>query len=326
MAITLLATGGVLPQQVKTNSDLEKSVDTSDAWITKMTGIKKRYILADTESFIEHSYRAACIAIQQANIEMAGIGLIIMGTSTPEQIMPSSAVILQGLLGIKNCIAFDLQAACSGYIYSLINAYYIMQARPDIRYALILGCDAMSRIIDWQDRTTCVLFGDGFGATIIGRDSDPNRKGIFYSDLGATGSDQTYLQVPWGVGQGYAALERGIKPYMLMNGRDVFKSSVTYFTQSIKKALVENQLTANDVAWIIPHQANIRIIQAVAENLQVSLDKFVVTLDQHGNTSAASIPLALDELLRGAKARRGDLLLLAGFGAGYTWGVVLLEL
>lgn len=322
MGIRILSTASTLPERIVTNAEMEKIVDTSDEWITKMTGMKERHFLSGSESFIGCVFETSKNAIAEANLVPNDIDLIIIGTSTPEQIMPSTASILQGMLGIKNCIAFDLQAACSGFVYALTSAYYFMQANPAINKALVLGADALSKVLDWKDRTTCVLFGDGFGGVVIGRDA--NSKGILFCELGCDGAGKEHLEIPWGVAQG---MDKSYEEnhYLIMNGREVFKNSVTYFTQIIQSALEKNHYTIDDIDWIIPHQANARIIQSVAERLNLPAEKLVTTLDKHSNTSAASIPLALDCVVKEGKIKRGDKLMLVGFGAGYTWGVVILE-
>jgi len=322
LPIQILSTASVLPAKVITNTDMEKYVETSDEWITKMTGIKERHVLSGSETFISLSHAAAKLAWERAALDPAQIDMILIGTSTPEQVMPSSATILQGLLGIKSCIAFDLQAACSGFVYAMTTAYYFMQSDPSLKNALVMGCDALSRVLNWRDRSTCVLFGDGFGGVILGRGEDG--QGIISCELGSDGTGKKDLEIPWGVAQGYAAHTEA-NQYIIMNGREVFKNSVTYFTQIIQGALAKNNLSTDAIDWIIPHQANKRIISAVAERLNVSADKIIMTVDKHSNTSAASIPLALDECVNIGKIKRGDKILLAGFGAGYTWGVVIFQ-
>lgn len=325
MAIKVLSCSSVLPKKILTNVDLEKIVDTTDEWITKMTGIKERRVLGEDESYLECAVQTAKQAVENAKIDPVEIGLIINGTSTPAQVMPSTASIIQGRLGIKNCISFDLQAACSGFVYAMATAYYFMQSNSSIRYALVMGCEALSKVVNWQDRSTCVLFGDGFSGVILQRDDSQTDTGIVYCDLGGDGAGKNSLEIPWGVGQGYKKLDDA-KGYLAMNGREVFKNSVNYFTALIEKTMKLNHLDINDIDWIIPHQANVRIIQSVAEYSNIPMEKFVITLNKHGNTSAASIPLALSEMVQTDKIKSGDMVMLVGFGAGYTWGTVLLRM
>ncbi|KTC76794.1 beta-ketoacyl-ACP synthase III [Legionella brunensis] len=321
--IKVLSCGGYLPKRIIANKELELELDTSDAWITQMTGIKQRHILADDEDFIDCSYQAALTAITHANISPQQINLIVMATTTPYQVMPSSAVMLQQRLNIHHCIAFDMQAACAGFLYGLANAYYLMQANPELEYALVLGCDAFSKIINHRDRATGILFGDGFGAFLLKRTTN-NEKGIFYCKLGADGAGVQDLYIPWGVGQGAQTISKN-EPYVKMNGKQVFKNAVTRFNNEIKRALECTQLTIADIQHIIPHQANIRILQTVASAVEMPIEKFIISLDKHGNTSAASIPLAFNKAYQEGKIKRGDIILLCGFGAGYTWGTAIFE-
>lgn len=323
MAIKVLSCASALPEKVLTNTDLEKMVNTTNEWIVKMTGIEERRILGENESFTGYALQAAATAIQKAGLEPEDIDLIILGTSTPEQLVPSSACIVQGLLGIKKCIAFDMQAGCSGFVYALSTAYHFMRSNAEIKHALVLGCDALSKFTDWTDRSTCVLLADGFGAMVLGRNDQPAQEGIWYSELGSDPAGKKHLEVEWGIGQGYPA-QMTTKPYLVMNGSEVYKSAVNCFTQMITTALEKNNLTLNDVDWFIPHQANLRIIQAIASHLNTTMDKFIVTLDKHGNTSAASIPLAFDVAQQAGKIKPGDKIMLSAFGAGYTWGTILL--
>ncbi len=317
--VKILASGAALPKKLVTNADLEKTVDTSDEWISQRTGIKQRYILSDDETLLGLSEAAALEAIRHAKIEANDIGLIVVATNTPQQVLPSTSTLLQGKLGIKDSISYDIQAACSGFVYGLSTAYYLLKGRPDLRYALVVGAEALSKVTDWNDRTTCVLFGDGAGAIVLGRDSTP---GIFAADLGSDGCSAEYLEVPFGIGQGYEKMAPENR-YIRMNGREVYKKSIAHFTQSIQQVMAQTDLSFEDVDWIIPHQANVRIISAVAEKLGVPMDKFIVTVDQHGNTSSASIPLAFNYALSQNKIKKGDTVLFVGFGAGFTRGSLL---
>jgi 3-oxoacyl-[acyl-carrier-protein] synthase III len=323
MAIKILSSSSVLPKRVVTNRELEKQVNTSDEWIQKMTGIRQRHLLAEDETFLSCTLEAAEQAIRQAGLTAQQLDAIIISTTTPWQIMPSSAAIVQGQLGIKQCISFDLQAACGGFMYALYSIWCFMQADAKIRRALVMGCEAMSKVIDWQDRSTCVLFGDGFGAMILERDDQAVNTGILSCQINCDGIGGKDLEVPWGVGRGYEALTSAGR-YMVMNGREVFKHSVYYFVSLIKETLAKHNLQAGDIDWVVPHQANVRIIDAVAERVDIPREKFIVTLSQHGNTSAASIPLAFDSAVKSGKIKAGDRVLLIGFGAGYTWGAALI--
>ncbi|KTD07396.1 beta-ketoacyl-ACP synthase III [Legionella jamestowniensis] len=322
--IELLACGGYLPKKIVFNQDLESSMATSDAWITQMTGIKQRHMLSEDEDFLDCSYKAALAALMEAKVSPQVVNLIIVATTTPFQLMPSTAAMLQQKLGIANCVAFDMQAACSGFIYALGTANYLMEASSQFEYALVLGCDAFSNVIDHTDRTTGILFGDGFGAFLLKRSKNMSKKGIFYCRLGSDGQGINDLYIPWGIGQGIKAVAEK-KPFITMNGKQVFKHAVSRFTQEIKEALESTHLTVADVQHYIPHQANIRILQAVATGLNIPMEKFIVSLDKHANTSAASIPLAFNAAYQEGKIKRGDLVLLCGFGAGYTWGTTIFE-
>lgn len=317
--VKIVASGSALPKKLITNADLEKMVDTSDEWIAQRTGIKQRYILSDDETLLDLAHQAALAAIKNANIEPNDIGLLVVATNTPQQVLPSTSTLLQGRLGITDCISYDIQAACSGFVYGLATAYYLMKGRSDLRYALVIGAEALSKVTDWSDRTTCVLFGDGAGAAVLGTS---NESGILAADLGSDGCSAEYLEVTWGVGQGYEKMEPTNR-YIQMNGREVYKKSIAHFSHSIQQVMSQVDISLDDVDWVIPHQANVRIIAAVAEKLGVSMDKFIVTVDQHGNTSSASIPLAFTYAVQEGKVKKGDTVLFVGFGAGFTRGSVL---
>ena len=317
--VKIVASGSALPKKLVTNADLEKIVDTSDEWISQRTGIKQRYILSDDESLLDLAYQAALQAIKNANIEPNDIGLLVVASNTPQQVLPSTSTLLQGRLGITDCISYDIQAACSGFVYGLSTAYYLMKSRSDLRYALVIGAEALSKVTDWKDRTTCVLFGDGAGAAVLNTCNVP---GILAADLGSDGCSAEYLEVTWGIGQGYENMAEGNR-YIQMNGREVYKKSIAHFSHSIQQVMSQVDINLDDVDWVIPHQANVRIIGAVAEKLGVSMDKFIVTVDQHGNTSSASIPLAFTQAVNQGKVKKGDTVLFVGFGAGFTRGSVL---
>lgn len=324
MTIKILASGSALPNKVVSNSDLTQFIATSDEWIKTNIGVSHRHILDQSESFIDYVAIAAKQALLTADVNPKQIDLIIIGTTTPAQIMPSTASILQGILGIPEAIAFDLQAACSGFIYALVSAYALMKIVGQLRYALVIGCDAFSKIVNWQDRATCTIFGDGFGCVLLSCHKGSKKQGILYTELGSDGLGKNTLQVPWGVAQGLNSLTDNSKLFFLtMNGHVVFKKAIQRFCQQITKVLVTNKITIDDLVYIIPHQANIRILKEVANKLMIPFEKFAITLHEHGNTSAASIPLAFDKFIKEGKIKPGDLILFIGFGAGFTWGNVL---
>jgi 3-oxoacyl-[acyl-carrier-protein] synthase-3 len=318
----ILASGGAVPDHVVTNADLEKMVDTSDQWITERTGIKQRYVSQQSkDALLDLTENAARQAITRAGIDVNEIGIIILATATPDQYMPSTACLLQDRLGIKEAIAFDLQAACSGFVYALTIAQKFMIAPNSPKYALVVGGEVLSKLTNWTDRNTCVLFGDGAGAVILEKSDEP---GIIDCDLGSDGANREFLEVPWGIGQGYENIQDENR-YIRMNGREVFKKSIPRFVNGITQIMQRNGLGWDDIDWIIPHQANMRIIEAVADKLKQPLDKFVATIARFGNTSSASIPLALNCFVEEGKIKRGQTIIMTGFGAGYTYGTVLFK-
>ncbi|HEV2007534.1 MAG TPA: beta-ketoacyl-ACP synthase III [Burkholderiales bacterium] len=313
----IVGTGSYLPAKVLTNHDLEKIVDTSDEWIVTRTGIRQRYIAADGEQSSDLALNASRKAIDAAGIAPHDIGLIIVATTTPDMIFPSTACILQSKLGIKNCPVFDVQAVCSGFIYALATADLFIRS-GEYQYALVVGAEVYSRILDWNDRGTCVLFGDGAGAVVIKASDTP---GILSSHLHADGNYRDMLSVPGSVRGGKV---EG-RPFLQMAGNAVFRFAVKVLDELVAEALAKNNLEKSDIDWLIPHQANIRIIKSTAKKLSLSMDKVVVTVDRHGNTSAASIPLALDEAVRDGRIRAGQHVLLEAVGGGFTWGAVLIR-
>lgn len=313
----IVGTGSYLPAKMLTNHDLEKIVDTSDEWIVSRTGIRQRFIAADDECSSDLALNASRKAIEAAGIAPHDIGLIIVATTTPDMIFPSTACILQAKLGIKNCPVFDVQAVCSGFIYALATADQFMRS-GEYQYALVVGAEVYSRILDWNDRGTCVLFGDGAGAVVIKAADTP---GILSSHLHADGNYRNMLSVPGSVRGGKV---EG-RPFLQMAGNAVFKFAVKVLDELVVEVLAKNNLEKSDIDWLVPHQANIRIINSTAKKLGLSMDKVVVTVDRHGNTSAASIPLALDEAVRDGRIRRGQHVLLEGVGGGFTWGAVLIR-
>ena len=316
----IAGTGGYLPAQVLTNAELEKRVDTTDQWIVERTGIRERRIAAPGENTCDLAEQAARRAIEAARLTPADIDLIIVATTTPDRIFPSTACLLQQRLDIHGCPAFDIQAVCTGFIYALDIADRFIRT-GGARRALVVGADVMSRITDWTDRATCVLFGDGAGAVVLEASDEP---GILSSHLHADGQYQDLLMVPAGVSQGYDKVQEG-KAYVQMQGNEVFKVAVNTLGRIVDETLEANHLPQSAIDWLIPHQANIRIIEATAKKLKMPMERVVVTVGEHGNTSAASVPLALDVAVRDGRIKRGETLLLEAFGGGFTWGATLLK-
>ncbi|MBI5451519.1 MAG: ketoacyl-ACP synthase III [Gammaproteobacteria bacterium] len=316
----ITGTGSYLPERILRNSDLEKMVDTTDEWIVDRTGIHERRIAAANETTCDLAYHAARRAIDAAGIRATDIDLIIVATTTPDRIFPSTACLLQNRLGIHGSAAFDLQAVCSGFVYALGVADRFIRT-GGARCALIIGADTMSRIINWQDRSTCVLFGDGAGAVIVQASSEP---GIISTHLHADGAYHELLMVAEGISQGYDAVQHG-QAFVQMKGSEVFKVAVNTLGRVVDETLAANGLDKSAIDWLVPHQANIRIITATAKKLALPMERVVVTVDRHGNTSAASIPLALDVAVRDGRIKPGETLLLEAFGGGFTWGSALLK-
>lgn len=311
----IIATGSYLPAKVLTNDDLAKMVDTNDEWIVERTGIKERRIINENENTSDMAYQAALNAIKMAEIDPSTIDFILVATATPDSVFPSTACILQHKLGIKGGGAYDMQAACSGFIYALATADSYIKAGLAKRI-LVVGADSLSRIVDYTDRGTCILFGDGAGAVIL---EASDEAGILGAELKADGS---YGPILTSSGHLYNGQIKG-SPYIYMDGQAVFKFAVKSLTAIAKELLAKVGMTSGEINWMIPHQANLRIIEATAKMLGTPIDKVVITVDRHGNTSAASIPLALDEAVRDGRIKRGDNLLLEGIGAGFTWGAVI---
>jgi 3-oxoacyl-[acyl-carrier-protein] synthase-3 len=316
----IAGTGGYLPPKVLTNHDLEKMVETSDQWIVERTGIRERHIAADDETTASMAEQASRRAIAAAGIHAKDIDLIIVATTTADQVFPSTACLLQERLGIHGCAAFDVQAVCTGFVYALGIADKFVRA-GSARCALVVGSETLSRIIDWTDRATCVLFGDGAGAVIL-KDSD--KPGIISSHLHADGKYKDLLSVPAGISKGYDKVVNGTA-YMKMEGNEVFKVAVNTLGRIVDETLAANHMKKSDVQWLVPHQANHRIIAATAKKLSMPMDHVVMTVERHGNTSAASIPLAFDEAVRDGRIKAGDVIMMEAFGGGFTWGSVLLK-
>ncbi len=313
-------TGSYLPEKVLTNKDLEKMVDTTDDWIFDRTGIKERHIAAENETTCDLAEHAARAAMEHAAITADDIDLIIIATTTPDRVFPSTACLLQQRLGIKGCAAFDVQAVCTGFVYALGIADKFIKSGSN-KCALVIGAETMSRITDWTDRGTCILFGDGAGAAILEASDEP---GIMSTHLHADGQYEDLLTVDGGVSSDYSKIENGTA-YVRMKGNEVFKMAVNTLGRIVDETLAANDLQKTDIDWLVPHQANIRIINATAKKLQMNTDHVVVTVDKHGNTSAASVPLALDTAVRDGRIKRGDTILLEAFGGGFTWGSALIK-
>ncbi len=318
----ITGTGSYLPPRRLTNADLAadlatRGVETSDEWIVERTGIRARHFAAPDVTSSDLGAEAARRAMEAAGVAPAEIDLIIVATSTPDMVFPSAACILQHKLGIAGCPAFDVQAVCSGFVYALTVADAMIRT-GSARKALVIGAEVFSRILDFKDRTTCVLFGDGAGAVVLEASDTP---GILATDLHADGKHVGILCVPGTVAGGQVLGD----PLLKMDGQAVFKLAVGVLEDAARATLAKAGRSHDDIDWLIPHQANIRIMQGTAKRLKLPLDKVVVTVDQHGNTSAASIPLALDAAVRSGRIRRGDTLMLEGVGGGFTWGAVLLD-
>jgi 3-oxoacyl-[acyl-carrier-protein] synthase-3 len=316
----IIGTGGYLPEKVMTNHDLEKMVDTSDQWIRERTGIEQRHIAADDETTVDLAEHASRQAIDAAGIDASEIDLIVFATSTPDKIFPSSACILQARLDIHGCPAFDIQAVCTGFIYALAVADKFIKTGT-ARKALVVGAETFSRILNWKDRGTCVLFGDGAGAVVLEASEET---GILSSHIHADGKYENLLWVPHGIADGYDEVKQG-RAFVEMRGNEVFKMAVNTLGRIVDETLAANKMMKSDIDWLVPHQANIRIITATAKKLKMSMDQVVVTVNKHGNTSAASVPLALDVAIRDGRIKKDELLMLEAFGGGFTWGSVLVR-
>ncbi len=317
----ITGTGSYLPEKVLTNFDLEKFVDTTDDWIRTRTGIEKRHVALDGQTTVDLAERASRHAIEMAGIEAQDIDLIIVATTTPDRIFPSTACLLQSRLDIHGCPAFDVQAVCTGFVYGLGIADKFIKS-GSAKKALVVGAETLTRLLNWEDRTTCVLFGDGAGAVILEVDEET---GIISTHLHADGDYEGLLRVPFGVSQGFEAMD-AVNSKIEMRGNEVFRVAVNTLGRIVDETLAANHLDQSDIDWLVPHQANIRIINATARKLKLPLDRVVVTVQDHGNTSAASVPLALDTAVRDGRLKKGEMLLLEAFGGGFTWGSALLRL
>ena len=305
-------TGSYLPKRILRNADFEKMVDTTDEWIFTRTGIRERHIAAEAEFTSDLAFEASKNAIASAGISASQIDLIIVATTTPDKIFPSVATMLQRKLGIAGCPAFDMQAVCSGFIYAISTADNFIKAGA-AKCALVLGAETFSRIVDYTDRSNCILWGDGAGAVILQASEE---QGVISTHLHADGNYENMLHVP---------RKTDGADTVVMEGNPVFKMAVNTLDQIVDETLAKNNMQKSDIDWLVPHQANIRILQATAKKLEMSMDRVVVTVDRHGNTSAASIPLALDVAVRDGRIKRGEIILMEAFGGGFTWGSALVR-
>ena len=315
----IAGTGKYLPERILTNADLEKMVETTDEWIRTRTGIERRHIAADDEATSDLAYKAGLIALESAGVTPSDIDLVLVGTTTPDLIFPNVACLVQEKLGIKSCPAFSLEAACSGFVYALVVADQFIRL-GQARRALVIGAETMSRIMDWTDRETCVLFGDGAGAVVLEAADSP---GVIYSTLGADGRYRDLLYASSGVSTRHR--QQGELAALRMKGNEVFKVAVKTLENLVDDVVEKNNLEKGQIDWLIPHQANIRIITATAKRLELPMERVILTVPEHGNTSAASVPMALDTAIRDGRIKRGDLLLLEAFGGGFTWGASLIR-
>ncbi len=316
----IAGTGSYLPDNVLSNDELARRVDTSDEWIRTRTGIRQRHIALPGQTTGDLAFEASLRAMQAAGVVAADIDLIVLGTTTPDIIFPSTACLLQHRLGANGCAAFDVNAACSGFLYALGIANQFVRSGTS-KCALVVGAETLSRMIDWSDRGTCVLFGDGAGAVVLKADDET---GILSTHLHADGAHKELLYNPVGVSVGFKdEPNHGVK--VMMSGNDVFKVAVKTLDAVVEETLAHHGLDRHAIDWLIPHQANLRIITATARRLDMPMERVIVTVDRHGNTSAASVPLALDAAVRAGQVKRGELLLVEAFGGGFTWGSALLR-
>ena len=317
----IAGTGSYLPEKVLTNDDLAKLVDTSDEWIAARTGIRERHVAAEGETTSDLAYHASLRAMEAAGVSAGELDLIVMGTTTPDLIFPSSACLLQHKLGANGCPAFDVNAACSGFVYALTIADKFIRSGA-ARTVLVVGAETLTRMLDWTDRGTCVLFGDGAGAVVLKADDET---GILSTHMHADGGKKELLWNPVGVSVGFKPEQHNAGVKVLMTGNEVFKHAVKALDSVVEEALAANGLDRSELDWLVPHQANLRIIEATAKRLAMPMERVIVTVDKHGNTSSGSVPLALDEAVRAGKIKRGQLVLLEAFGGGFTWGSALLR-
>ncbi|PIV33383.1 MAG: 3-oxoacyl-ACP synthase [Lysobacterales bacterium CG02_land_8_20_14_3_00_62_12] len=317
----IAGTGSYLPPKILTNDDLSKIVDTSDEWIRERSGIRERHVVVAGETTSTLAVAAAQRALAAAGVNASEIELLIVGTTTPDLIFPSTACLVQNLLGANGCAAFDVNAACSGFIYALSIADQFIRSGT-VKTALVIGAETLTRMTDWTDRATCVLFGDGAGAVVLKADAEA---GILSTHLHADGAYRHLLHNPVGVSVGFKENEKNAGVRVMMAGSETFKVAVKTLDSVVTETLNANALDRSAIDWLIPHQANLRIIEATARRLSMPMEKVIVTVDRHGNTSSASVPMALDEGVRSGKIKRGELLLMEAFGGGFTWGSALIR-
>ena len=318
----IVGTGSYLPEKVLTNADLEKLVDTNDEWIRERTGIRERHIAAEGQTTSDLAVEAAKQAMAAAGVTAAEIDLLIVGTTTPDIIFPSTACLVQHRIGANGCAAFDVNAACSGFIFALSIADKFVRSGTT-KCALVIGAETLTRMLDWSDRGTCVLFGDGAGAVVLKPSDQP---GILSTHLHADGAYKELLYNPVGVSAGFKLDEKNAGVRVMMTGNDVFKVAVKTLDAVVEETLSANNLQKSDIDWLVPHQANLRIITATAKRLDMPMDRVIVTVDKHGNTSSASVPMALDHAVRSGKIQPGQMVLMEAFGGGFTWGSALVRL
>lgn len=325
-SVKIKGTGSYTPQKALTNNDLSKIVDTSDEWIFTRTGIKERRIAEENETSSTMGAEAAKRAVENAGLSVDDIDVIVVGTMTPDMPFPSTACLVQEKLGIKNAVCFDVEAACSGFLYIMEIASGLLQTGR-YRNALVIGTEKLSSILDWEDRTTCVLFGDGAGAAVLGPGEEGDSSSIIDFKLGADGSKADMLHQPGGGCAVPPSAEsiQGRQHFLKMRGKEVFKQAVRVMGQAAVEILEQNSVESDQLACVIPHQANMRIIESLSSRLHIPIERFFLNLDKYGNTSAASIPIALDEAARAGRIKRGDIILLVAFGAGLTWGSCLVR-
>lgn len=319
--VKILSFGGYVPERIVTNDDLMNVVETSDEWISRVTGIRERRI-SEGDNTSDLATKAARIALERANLKPEDIDLIIVATTSPDNFTPASACIVQGNLGAVNAFCFDVNAACSGFLFALNTASQFIKT-GQCKTALVIGAEVLSKIVDWTDRNTCVLFGDGAGAVVI---TDSETPGILSMQCGSDGSKGSVLTCPAAPLTNMLIKDETTKCYIAMNGKEVFKFAVKVIPDSIEKILKDTNLTLEDIKYIVPHQANIRIIEFAAKKLGLDMDKFYVNLDRFGNTSSASIPIALNEMYEKGLLLKGDKIIAVGFGGGLTWGAALIEI